>query len=175
MNVIFRNALIIKLHFHSSFILRGLVKYIKKTLKLLLALVLLIQVSTVYALPAGVHLNLCIGTDGHFDFSTDLCAETFLFQQDQPLSSILISDGHHGDCLDVEVNHAPEDKLFSSPEDIRLAKTNIINNVPPSVLIKKLYSPSDKTTLPLPSFSNLNSNSLVSSQLSSLQTVVLLI
>jgi len=68
----------------------------------LIAILLVLQVSAVYALPAGVHLNLCIGNDGNIDLSPDVCASSPTQPQRQP-DTILYGEDHHDDCLDVAI------------------------------------------------------------------------
>jgi hypothetical protein len=66
----------------------------------LIIILLALQVSTIYALPADAHLNLCIGYDGHFEISADSCAivpDHF----SRTLDPVLADEDHHGDCLDL--------------------------------------------------------------------------
>ena len=53
-------------------------------------------------LPSGIHLKLCFGEDGHFDFSAKICASK------QPLPPVTDShpqpEDHHGDCSDFTLS-----------------------------------------------------------------------
>ena len=111
-----------------------------KNFRPLLALLLLLQATTVYALPTDIHLNLCFGSDGHLKISADFCAETLLIQQSQPMSSVLSSEDHHGDCLDVVLNCDSEEEFFFPSEEALLVKTKIIGNCPPLVAEEHIYS-----------------------------------
>jgi len=102
-----------------------------KKFRPLLALLLLIQATSVYALPEDLHLNLCFGPDGHLKLSSDFCPESLLIEQLQPLNSSLSDDDHHGDCLDIVLNCDSEEELFSPSELTLLARTEIIGNCPP--------------------------------------------
>jgi len=105
----------------------------------LLGLLLLLQATTVYALPADIHLNLCLGSDGHLEISTDFCTDTQLFEQSQPLSSTLSNDDHHGDCLDIIVNCDLEEELFSTSEEALLSITKVIGNCLPLPAVEHIY------------------------------------
>ena len=112
-----------------------------KKIRPLLALLLLLQATNVYALPEDIHLNLCLGTDGHLEISYDFCAETLLFQQPKSLGSVFTSEDHHGDCLDIVAN-CDSEELFSFSEKTLLAKTEIIENSPPLVVEENIcFSP----------------------------------
>ncbi|KPK25706.1 MAG: hypothetical protein AMJ61_11190 [Desulfobacterales bacterium SG8_35_2] len=104
-----------------------------KKIRPLLALLLLLQATAVYALPADIHLNLCFGPDGHIKISTDFCAETLLIQESLPMSPDFSGDDHHGDCLDIILNCNTEEELFSPSEKTLLAKTEITVVSPPAV------------------------------------------
>jgi len=99
-------------------------KCLIKNSRPLLALLLLLQATTVYALPADIHLNLCFGSDGHLEISTDFCAETSLNEQFQLLNPDFSAEDHHDDCLDIVLD-CDEEVLFFSTEETLLAKTEI--------------------------------------------------
>ena len=113
-----------------------------KKFRPLFALLLLLQATTVYALPADIHLNLCFGPDGHLEISTDFCADNQLTEQSPPLIAAFSSEDHHGDCLDIISNCDSEEELFSPSEKALLTKTEIIENNPPLVGAKNIYSSS---------------------------------
>lgn len=104
-----------------------------KNFRPLLALLLLLQATAVYALPADIHLNLCFGPDGHIKISTDFCAETFLVQESLSMSPAFSGDDHHGECLDIVLNCDTEEELFSPSEKTILTKTEITAISPPAV------------------------------------------
>jgi hypothetical protein len=108
-------------------------KRLIKNFRPLLALLLLLQATTVYALPADMHLNLCFGPDGHLKISTDFCAETLLIQQSQPMNPAFSADDHHGECLDIVLNCNTEEELFSPSEKTLLTKTEITGICPPTI------------------------------------------
>ena len=110
-----------------------------KNFRPLLALLLLVQATTVYALPADIHINFCIGTDGHFKISSDFCAEPLLNKQSQTLNSGFFVEDHHGDCLDIVLNCDAEEELFSPTEETLLAKTEIVVNSPPLETKEPIY------------------------------------
>jgi hypothetical protein len=58
----------------------------------------MILMATAYGLPSGLHLNFCIGEDGHWDITTVACAS----DQQTPASRHSNADptDHHGKCTD---------------------------------------------------------------------------
>ena len=110
-----------------------------KNFRPLLALLLLVQATTVYALPADIHINFCIGPDGHFKISSDFCAELLLNKQSQTLNPGFFVEDHHGDCLDIVLNCDAEEELFPPSEETLLAKTEIVANSPPLETSEPIY------------------------------------
>ena len=146
-----------------------------KKFRPLIALLLLLQATTVYALPEDIHLNLCFGTDGHLEISSDFCAETLLIQQSQSLSSAYSSEDHHGDCLDILANCDSEEELFSPSEKVLLAKTEIIVNSSPLVGEESIYFSPHQVVQSAILNSYLISRASLPAPLSFISTTVLLI
>lgn len=65
-----------------------------------LAALLFFQVSVAYALPEGIHLNLCLSPNGQLEVSPDLCATgpSSCRQSLQP--DPLLTAAAHDDCLE---------------------------------------------------------------------------
>jgi len=110
-----------------------------KNFRTLFALLLLMHATNVYALPAEIHLNFCLGPDGHLRISLDFCAENLLSQQFQPLSPDFSVEDHHGDCLDIVLNCDAGEELFSPTKETLLAKTEITVNSPPLKAEEPIY------------------------------------
>lgn len=71
----------------------------------LLAILLILQVVVAYSVPAGAHLNLCIGFDGHVDITLDDCVAD-LGHPNPPQADASHDDDHHGDCMDIAMGCA---------------------------------------------------------------------
>ena len=110
-----------------------------KKIRPLLGLLLLLQATAVFALPADIHFNLCLGSGGHLELSTDFCANTLLIEQSQPLNTVFSSEDHHGDCLDVIANCDSEEELFSPSEEALISKTEILENCPPLAAVESIF------------------------------------
>ena len=68
---------------------------IRRKILVVLAMILM---ATAYGLPSGLHLNFCIGEDGHWDITVVACAP----DQQSPVSkhSNANPTDHHGKCTD---------------------------------------------------------------------------
>jgi hypothetical protein len=89
----------------------------------MIAILLILQVSAAYALPAEVHLNLCIGLDGHVDISQNDCIGASSHPA-QRLDDVLLSaDDHHDDCLDLTIGCATADYFRTSTTENSFSKT----------------------------------------------------
>ncbi|MEW6520086.1 MAG: hypothetical protein AB1461_11790 [Thermodesulfobacteriota bacterium] len=137
----------------------------------LLALLLIVQMSTAFAAPPGAHLALCFGFDGHFDVAQDFCdtSVTLPQQQQDDLSAGL----HHGDCLDLVIGCGSYDQAV--PHSASLCKTKVRQeSARPAACPAATFS----RNLPQLEFqppSRLHHQELPTSSLLSLRTVVLLI
>lgn len=144
--------------------------------RLLLVLLLLVQVSAAYAMPAGAHLNLCIGFDGHIELSPDGCASTT-----KPVSRLpeiqANEDDHHDDCLDVAIGCVVLDEMRPPRTEVSLSAIKARNNNTAPALIDQDTAAMLRRMARTPSpFSfRLTRTDLVSSHLVSLRTIVLLI
>lgn len=99
-----------------------------RILKSFLLILLSVQVIAAYGLPAGAHLKLCIGYDGHIDISIDGCA-TDSTQPNRPAAAETHTDSHHGDCLDIYMGCDSFDKLCSTFPEVYISnEMNKVNN-----------------------------------------------
>lgn len=71
-----------------------------KTLLKRAGLLLVLMMSVFFALPPGVHLQLCVGSDGHVDVAPDACLDQAAAAHHCP-DTLLSGPDHHGDCLDI--------------------------------------------------------------------------
>lgn len=92
--------------------------YLPSINKKIIVILLLLQVSIAYAIPAWASINLCIGYDGHVDIETrgidDRVAEPF-----SQLTVVSSNDGHHGDCFDFEISGLATEHLYLRAEELR--------------------------------------------------------
>lgn len=143
----------------------------------LVAILLIFQVSAVYALPSSLeHINLCFGSDGHFDISTDLCADNSLALPLSPWDTAVFSNEDHIECLDIEIGHNSSDVLLPPITKISQskAKTKSISSSP--VTENFILSSSHLASqFSISNFSLMNSGSLPPSHLVSIRTTVLLV
>lgn len=141
----------------------------------LIAILLILQVSAAYALPAGVHLNLCIGFDGHIDILIGGCAGNPSQSPRQP-DTILYGEDHHDECLDVAIGCASSDALrHSIAEGCSYKSKTKRNDSPPTSenytfsFFHRISQSSIRTS------HYLNSGAFPPPHLVSLRTIVLLI
>lgn len=92
----------------------------------LIVILLIFQVSAAYALPTGVHLNLCLGFDGHVDLSQEYCDSDSSLAPQQLDLVLLSAEDHHGDCLDVEIGCVSSGEFRAPTSEVRssIAKVN---------------------------------------------------
>ena len=95
--------------------------YWKDILRPLLTILLVMQVSLAFALPAGIHLNLCIGFNGHVEIGPDDCAGS-LEQQRRAPEPVFDFDDHHDECVDVAIGCPSADKVVRSRDTASFAK-----------------------------------------------------
>jgi hypothetical protein len=147
-----------------------------KIFRPLVVILLILQVSTAYALPAGVHINLCFGFDGHFDISSDLCAATSLPLPLPQACTVLFNQDHHDECQNVVISHVSSEEPRPPNERNCSAKTMPQSNNWHSTTTNYFYSFSFRTLKsPIRTSSPPNSEAFLPSPLDSLRTVVLLI
>ena len=142
----------------------------------LLTILLILQVSAAHALPAGIHLNLCFGSDGHFDISPDLCTVSPLTPPFPQSDTGIFSEAPHGDCLDVEIGCVSSDEQHPPIAKVCPAKTKAQRNNSPLATKNHTLSFSHQTfqsSIRTPS--HLNDGPVPPSHLISLRTIVLLI
>lgn len=102
-------------------------KYINHSIAQMIAVLLILQTGVACALPPGGHLNLCIGSDGHFDIGIAECS-TDLVQPPGDLEADTKSSGHHGDCLDIVFGCADLGNKVLRSAAIQYAKTTFREN-----------------------------------------------
>ncbi|MFP3982783.1 MAG: hypothetical protein ACLFV2_03735 [Desulfurivibrionaceae bacterium] len=105
-----------------------------KTSHTLAVMLLILLMSATTALPAGVHLEFCFGSDGHFDLKTETCLPTMAGGQVR--DEAIADHAHHEDCLDVAVGCTSSEHLFRSTATISALKDKINN---PPLWIRKYY------------------------------------
>lgn len=141
----------------------------------LIAILLILQVSAAYALPAGVHLNLCIGFDGHIDISIDGCAGNPSQPPRQP-DTILYGEDHHDNCLDVAIGCVSSDELRPLVAEVCSSKAKPKRNDSPPTTENYTLSFSHRISQSSIRTSHyLNSRAFPPPHLVSLRTIVLLI
>lgn len=144
-----------------------------KTSHILSVMVLILLMSTTTALPSGVHLEFCFGSDGHFDLQTDDCLPDNMAGQIR--DEAFADHAHHEDCLDVAVGCTFSEHLYRSTATIGTFK-NKSNN--PPLWVKKYY-PTESLHKPVQNSIrtiHLNNGGVsLQSHLVSLNTIVLLI
>ena len=134
-------------------------------------IVFVVLLAAIHSLPAGAHLGICIGDDGHFEVEAVACqAKAFPNQ----LESIIAFDEHHKGCIDFET--ACDNSLqckalhFSPSRKVQRDRSQTLSNI----LVKKtgefFSSPGQNPSIL--SYSNLHPEN---NPLHSLRTVVLLI
>ena len=143
--------------------------------RIFLAVLLILQMSAASALPAGLHLNLCFGSDGHIDIAPDDCSSHPVLSH-QWANVDLNDDDHHDDCLDVAFGCVSLDRLVSSVEKIRVTQAKNSNDDSQPITGNYFHAFSHPSIQPVsrssspPNFGNLPPSHIVS-----LRTIVLLI
>jgi len=139
----------------------------------LIALLLILLMSTAFASPPGSHLELCFGFDGHLDVSPDFCNTHFNSQKQQDAS--LTAGLHHVDCLDLAIGCGSYNQTGPPGGNARICKTKVQQE---SSLPAEFPAGAFSRNLPQaqfqPSF-HLNHQDPFPSHLASLRTIVLLI
>ncbi len=142
-------------------------------LRPLITVLLVFQVSVVYALPEGIHLNLCFGPDGQVEISPDLCTDELPGQKIDTAELLISSDNSHDDCLEFElgciaVGEFRPTTSLKSPVKTRIRKgTANVAGSPIFLFVNRI--------LPLPNQARPDIPAEFSphSQISSLRTIVL--
>ncbi len=143
--------------------------------KSLLVILLVFQVSTASAVPAGAHLKLCIGFDGHIDVSPDDCASNPSQALRLP-DPIQYGEDHHGDCVDVEIGCVSSEALRPSIAEVCLSKVEIRRNDSSSATGNYALSFTHRINqTSIHNASHLNSEVFPPSDIFFLRTVILLI
>lgn len=141
----------------------------------LIAILLVLQVSAAYALPAGVHLNLCIGNDGQIDLSPDVCASSPTQPQRHP-DTILCGEDHHDDCLDLAIGCVSSEETCPPITKANSSKAKTKRNVSAPAAANYALSFFHRISQSSIRISpHLNGGAFPSSHLVSLSTIVLLI
>ncbi|MEW6428897.1 MAG: hypothetical protein AB1568_12780 [Thermodesulfobacteriota bacterium] len=141
--------------------------------KTLLTVLLLLQMAAINAVPPGVHLNLCFGTDGHFDLSREICTGSAATPCSRPESSLITE--HHDDCLDLAAGCGASAYFLHLSDKGRHARDTALHPAPmpatapclPSFLLS-----STSSSRPRPSPED---GRFISAVLDALRTTVLLI
>ena len=148
-------------------------KRLLNTFRPLITVLLVFQVSVAYALPEGIHLNLCFGPDGKVEISPDLCTDDLPGQQIDTAKLFISADNSHGDCLEFELGciAAGEFRPTSSTKSsvkIKFGKSSVkAADLPIFLLVTRILPPTDPARLDITAeFSRY-------SQISSLRTIVL--
>lgn len=141
----------------------------------LVTILLILQVSTAYALPAGLHLNLCFGSDGHFDISPDLCDENPPTSQLPQSGTVILSETPHGDCLDIEIGCASLAEPAPPITERCQAKVKIKKSTTPATANTTLSLPRQIAQSSPRKYSALPGGTLPPSHLISLRSILLLI
>lgn len=140
----------------------------------LIALLLILQMSTAFASPPGAHLELCFGTNGHFDVSPDFCDTHFNPPQQQ--RDAAVSDPlHHGDCLDLVIGCGFYDQAVPPGGSDCISKAKVQQSSSRSAVFPAVLFSRNLPQAGLHSPFHLNRQDLLPSPLASLRTVVLLI
>lgn len=140
----------------------------------LIAILLILQVSAACALPAEVHLNLCIGFDGHIDISIDGCAGNPNQPPRQP-DMILYGENHHDECLDVAIGCASSNELCPLVAEVCSSKAKPQRNNSPPTSENYPLSFSHRISKSSIRTAHLNTGAFPPPHLVSLRTIVLLI
>ncbi|MDA3786131.1 MAG: hypothetical protein PF568_04495 [Deltaproteobacteria bacterium] len=136
-------------------------------------LLLVLMMSVFFALPPGVHLELCVGSDGHVDVAPDACRDQAAAGHHCP-DTRLSDSSHHGDCFDIALAcglwREVSPPARNGGLDQLLAETD---SWPAASLVAALCSqhPESGRSRPLALF---NRPALPPGHLASLRTVVLL-
>lgn len=137
-------------------------------------LLLVLLMSVFFALPPGVHLELCVGSDGHVDVAPDACRDQAAATDHSP-DTLLTGPDHHGDCLDIALACGLLGEVISPSRngglDQPLAETD---SWPAAALQASLCSRHPGSGLSRP-LALLNRPALPPGHLASLRTVVLLV
>jgi hypothetical protein len=153
--------------------LRNAVRW--RVFRSLIVILLVLQVSAAYALPAGAHLKLCIGFNGHFDISLDECtAEPG--RPPQPPGTVPHDEDRHDECLDIAVGCVSLEALHPSIAEVCVSTVKTINlNLPRAIGNAALsdshliFHPSNHSVL------HFERGADISSSLDCLRTILLLI
>ena len=142
----------------------------------LIAILLIFQVSAAYALPAGVHLNLCLGFDGHVDISQEYCVSDSI-QAPQQLDRVLLyAEDHHADCLDVAMGCVSSVELRPPVSEVRSTIAKVSKNDSPLLAANYVFSfPRQIARSSIRSPLQMNDGISPPSHLDSLRSIILLI
>lgn len=153
-------------------------KRLKNIFRPLVAILLIFQVSAAYALPSSLeHINLCFGSDGHFDIKLNLCADNSLALPLSPLdTSVFSNEDHIEECLDVEIAHDLSDVLLTTITKISQSKVKT-KSISSSPVTENFILSSSRlaSQFSISNFYLMNSGSLPPSHLVSIRTTVLLV
>lgn len=107
-----------------------------------IAIILALLMSFGYAIPQGLHLEFCFGTDGHFDIALDSCTpqDSRETSHETSFRSTTTSlNTHHGTCLDIS-SHSPDEIIYTGSA-IQIPETPI-KYLPTGMPFLPIYSPS---------------------------------
>ena len=112
------------------------------TFRILITLLLIFQVGAAYALPEGLHLNLCFGNDGHIEITPDVCGEDNLCQPLPRIEYLTTENTPHDGCIEFELGCISAGELRPSSSaatsllnKILEGKTHISGDVPPNTIL----------------------------------------
>ena len=148
-------------------------KQLLNILRPLITVLLVFQVSVAYALPEGIHLNLCFGPDGQVEISPDLCTYDLPGQQIDTAELFISSDNSHNDCLEFELGCISAGVLrpissIKSPDKNKVAKSSANATGSPIFLHTTWSLPPTDPARPV-----ITAKFYPYSQISSLRTIVL--
>lgn len=90
----------------------------------LTGMLIFLLLATVFALPPGVHLEICFGFDGRIDTTPDACIIGSTGQPQKHVRDVNRHD-HHENCLDVVIGCISLDTLVHTKGKDGLCKSKI--------------------------------------------------
>ncbi|MBW2368726.1 MAG: hypothetical protein JRH15_12660 [Deltaproteobacteria bacterium] len=147
----------------------------RRTFHPFIAVLLILLISPTAALPQGVHLNLCIGFNGHTDISLDDCSiDSMQLCRWQDL--ILYGESQQDNCLDIAFGCTASDKQVLYLRNVDSLKTKVQFYNFPEPMGSYLFSfPPEISQYPMGTSPQLRYGALLASDLVSIRTIVLLI
>ncbi|MDR9501592.1 MAG: hypothetical protein RI601_07330 [Desulfurivibrionaceae bacterium] len=137
-------------------------------------LLIVLMMSVFFALPPGVHLELCVGSDGHVDVAPDACRDQAAAGHHCP-DTRLSGPDHHGDCLDIALACGLLGEVIPPARNGGLGQLLAeTDSWPATPLLAALCSRHPESGLSRP-LALLNRSALPPAHLAALRTVILLV